>query len=751
MTTLDTALLPPLSGPIAQTLARVEAQPPPVEPEDPKRFVPMKETNLKLTEEQEKALVDHALGRMAHIRFEMGLQPDGTVQQDSWLDLRMRNEQTNANDLKWRHALGGVFRDSNITLGNSKRQCRLYAARLRDDLLGTRPFFGAFAQDGANPDDVQLAKDAESDTQKRIEESNIPATIREAYRLAAIRNEAVLKVTYSRDATQFIGPATVYVDNNGRPIFTEDRNLLIFEDDDFLPDPHTEGLLRLEKDPSFSMVDGQFDVQYFPDLEQTLIHYDNVRGLVLEPRDFLCPLTAEDVHSADLVAHLREDTIGALNAAFGGFATFHSYKDSRPVTGRLQPRDHQNEQFETLRPYAVPTILVAEVYLRFDADGDGLEEEILLVLDVREQKAIFYDYLGNHMSRRPFTVYYGVEREPNRWYGVGVFQMMSHNSLYIDTQLNRFNRSDSESGSIRWVNKNAAKEWRDGNPIAIGSGNPVVIDQTWDTNQPIAGVINMNELQEGSKGWDLMQKMEIAGEMQFGVMGSAEASGTNLNSSRTATGIMNIERNAGVLIKDSEVDHIRSTEDTLSLAVEFLLENRPKVSYTLTDDRLVTLNRDEIRGLTRKVKLLLTRSKSAEALVTNEKAEAIALRYFRLTPREQNKLRPLYINQLRSLEVPDADQMLPEVTNEEVAAWQQAEAAKAAPPEPPSQSISVKFDDLARSEQIQLLKNMGITPASDEEIAAEEAMEQAQELAKAEAKSQSAPKPNGSANSPSRR
>ncbi len=690
------------------------------EPPEQTGFTPLQETNLKLTQEQEQELVTHALARMEAIKWEMGLRDnDGRVQANSWLDIRIRNQQTNANDVAWRaRDKSSIFAESNYTRGNSKRHCRLYAARVRDDLIGTRPFFGAFAQDGTDPEAVDLARDAEELAQQRIEESNVPHVIREGLRLAAIRNESVVKVSYSKNTSPFIGPAEVFVDLMGMPLRTPELGLLIYKDDDMLPDPYVEGLARLEKDPSFAMTQNQYETRFFPDLEQVLVKEDNVRAEVLDPRDFLCPLTAEDIHSADLVAHLREDTAATLNGVYGGFAQFETYRGRRAVTGRLQPRRHQNELEEEERPqYGLDVILVAEVYLRYVVDGQ--EVDIILVLDVENKEAVFYDYMANHMSRRPFTVIFGVEREPNRWYGIGVYSMMEHIELYTDTQFNRYNRADSQSGKIRWISKNGIKELRDGNEVRIGDPRPYIIDSTWDTDKPVAGEINLNSITENGVGRELMLDMDQRGEQLFGIYSNADASASNLNNSRTATGVMNNERNSNVLLKDSEIDHIRSIEEILSMAVEFLLENIPPVIFTLSmkTNSLVTLNREEIRGLKRKVKLLLTRSKSAEALQANQSAEAIALRYFRLSPLEQNKLRPLYVNQLRSLEVPDADQMLPEVTDQEVEAWKQSQAQAAAPPTPPSQSISFKYEDLARSEQIQLLQKAGIQPASDEELA----------------------------------
>lgn len=701
----------------------------PTEPEPVEPAVAPFRTNLQLAPDRLRWLVDRAVTRIEEVSREMGLGPNGQVRGGSWMAVRERNQDTYDKDLEWRRALGGIFATSNFTLGDNNRYARLIAARVRDDLLGTRPFFGAISQkDG----DARLVNDVEQYVQERIDQSNVPETLREALRTAVVRNEAVVKTTYVVDQTRYIGPATVLVDDvTGMPVLTPDRGEFVYERDDMVPDPTTEGLFRLKKDPSFSIAAGQGTYQKFDALPQKLTHYDNVQAEVLEYRDFLCPLKFRATWMADINVHLYERSAEQLRAAYAGIDTAAVYFGGRGGrTGAKQAHRKQGEGEEE-QSQVLENILVAEVYIRCDADGDGIEEEIMLVLDLENEEAIFYDYLGNHMSHRPFAVIPGVERELGRWYAIGVFSKMEHNQLYVDSQFNRINEKDSQESSATFRIPQAVKQWKNGAPTKLGTRQILDLEAGYDLrNNPPIGRINLQS--DAQLGTELMGVMRQAGDLEFAVISARDASASNLNQSKTATGVMSVERDANVVSKDMEIDIAGGLEKVLEQAVELLLENMNESELMFSKDgaELITLNRDEIRSLERRVRLLLTRTRSAELLVTNEKAEAIWIRYMQLDPRMQHIGRPLYVRQLKGLEIDDADELLPEVTKEQVVEWEEAQRNAQPPKEDKQPSVAISYADAPPSVQRQMEADAGYQPATPEEVAEIQAREDAEKAAK---------------------
>lgn len=688
----------------------------PVEQTGP-RFV----THLKLPKPREEWLCDRASQRIAELMEESGLEDDGSVQLHSWMGRRCRYQDTYDNDLSWRQESmkGSVFEKSNLTLGTTKRYVREMSAKVTDDLLGTSPFFAVVKRkETAGP----LAKAVDELLQERLSGSNLQQTLREAIRTALVRNEAVVKIRHEYRPVPYVGPAEVLCRYaTGQPVVTPGGQF-IYRNDDMLEDPNMPGLIRLKKDPLFAMTSDQQEYVFkqFDALAQTSIACDGPEARVLDNRSFLCPLRAPDIHKSDINVHLYDDTIENLRATYGGFEVFEEYAGGfEETSGEMQPKTAHGEVDQDSRSSIVKRRRIAEVYIRCDADEDGAEEEIMLVLDRDSKTAVFYEYLQNQMPKRPFEVIVGVETVPNRWYGVGVMQMLEDNNNYIDAQFNRINLKDSNSGSITFRNPHAVKDWKAGLTTEIGTDRIYDVEQGFDSehNKPIWRESLMNETSQ--HGWDLMQKAEQAGNLQFGVISAKDASVSNMNQSRTATGILNLERTANVLTKATETDQVKGIEAVLEQAIEVVLENLKEAEMFFSKDgmELHSLSREEIRGIEREVKLLMTRSRSTEMLAVNQQVLQIAKDYFATkaqNPEAAKNLRPVYVQSLKSLECADADEFLPPVTDEEIAAWKQAMSQP--PPSPPRDFIQYK--DTPPSIQRQMEAESGFEPASDEERAA---------------------------------
>lgn len=695
------------------------------QPLDPEAAPPAStafQTSLQLSPERQDWLRDRIILRISEVANEMGRDADGRVRSESWMGHRHENQQSYDGDLEWRKAMGTVFSRSggNFSLEDNLRFVRLLSARERNDLLGTRPFFGCMTTDFGDP---ELTKDVEHYAQIRVDESNLGEVFRDSITIANVVNEATIKFTYLKREDPFVGPATVMIDQRGMPMLTSTGDF-IYPNDDVVPDQSTQNLVVLIKDPSFKFFLGQYEYHRFARLPQKKVAYDCVWAEVVDFRDFLCPLRESSTEKADINVHLYERTVEELRRMYPNIALADSYfsRIMTPQTGRLQPVRTQGEQEWDEKSSVIQRLLIGETYIRCDADGDGVEEEIMAVIDLTNSDLVFYDYLNNHMNGRPFCTIPGVKKVPGRWYGIGVMGDMHNPMLYVDAQFNRINEKDSQNAAVTYYHRGASDQWRNGVPFSPGSAAAVEIREQWDPNIPICGRINLQA--DAELGTELMEKMRQSMAQKFGVISGQDASAYDLNQSKTATGVMSVERDAGLISQDIEQDMSRAFEDGLWIAIDLLFENMPPsvMFFRQGGQALVSLNRDEVRTLPRKVRLLLTKTRSAERLATNEKAEAIWMRYMNLTPPQQFRGRPLYVNQLKGLEVDDVDELLPQVTQQQADQWQQqqAEAAQNAQ-KPPAKSIATKYTDLARSEQEQVLQQEGLTPAGPAELAQQDA------------------------------
>lgn len=697
--------LDPLTAPVA----------PPPEDQAPVLF----QSSLKLTEEQEKELTERCLARITEVSQEMGLNTEGTVQSNSFMGKRGRNLATYDNDNEWRKLEhGGVFVKSNLSFGMSKRMVRETTAKVCDDLLGTRPFFGALKTPMGDASKVRAIEEL---IQQKVDHSDIQLELRAACRTALIANETVLKIRYVLRATPYLGKATVLVDETGNPLKTP-NGLMVYEDDDFVEDKDTEGLMRLKKDPLFSMVPEQYQYKEFESLPQTLLQYEGVEVRELDYRSFICPLRVGSIHEADFCAQLFDDTAEHLQSIYGKYQTFDSWSSwcvDNETSGERQPRSNDGERQDEQRSRYLKMRSMAECYLRCDIDGDGSEEEIFAVMDRGSSRIIFYDYLANVMPKRPFEVIPGVEKVPNRWYGEGVIQMMMDAETYVDAQYNRFNIKDGRESSITFRHRGAVREWKNGEQVEFGGDTVYDVEEGFDKeNRPPIWRVNLTEKSE--IGMELMKEAQQQANLQFGVISAKDASATNLNNSRTATGILNIERTSNLLIKGTEIEQQAAIIRVMGQVVTLILENIKDTELLLSKDgnSLLTINKEEARSIERDVRLLLTRSRSSEMLSTNQQALVIAKDFhlLRHTDAQQaSDLRPLYLNQLKSLEVADADDLCPAITEEDLIKWVKMQEMKQTAELKRTSREMVAYKDCPPTIQAQWEQEMGFQPATPEE------------------------------------
>jgi hypothetical protein len=425
-----------------------------------------------------------------------------------------------------------------------------------------------------------------------------------------------------------------------------------------------------------------------------------------------------------------------LRLAYGKLNPESRYFEARGTrVGAEQPITIRGED-EPVQSMVIKKVLVAEVYIRcpiHDDEGDPREYELMLILDVDNHDIIFADYLGNHMSKRPFAVIPGVEKVPDRWYGIGVFSKMAHPETYADAQLNRINQKDSRAASVTIRHKNAVTQWKNGEPVEFGTNKVYDFDPGWDPERdPIK---RYNLLEHSELGMELMEKMRQAGDLEFGIQTNAAASAMGMNRSETATGVNDIARDSNVIGADQEFDIARGIEEVLAQAVEMELDamDEQVLAFSADGSEIATLNRSEIRSLERQVKLLLTKSRSSEMASLNQAARAAWLQYMRLSPVEQYYGRPFFIDELKGYQVNDADERLPEVSKEDMQAWVKAQAQKQEPPKPTSENLAIRYSDLAPSEKAQALLRAGIQPAPPQEVAISDAQKLATKVTEKQA------------------
>lgn len=741
--------------------------PPPPTPE-------FAQTSLVLTDELEKAAKQTLRERIDHCRKEMGLDHSLTrgitvagnghnglgnesifnTTRDSWAGKRDRHQAFYDGDLAWRkthYGAGSIFQESNHTLNIPSRFARLMAAQLDADQLSTDPWCAVMPQQSVQAlqgTNATLAKAIEAYIQAEFERSNFKDVLAEGRQAALIRNDATFKVNWTRRFSGFTGTATVLVnalavalpgvvEPDGSPavrqlpgprlpmsdgtfiapgapfVLPDGRH--IYQDDDVLPDP-MGGPDRLLKYPQFQMPPEEQRVfQTIPNLKQVSVDYEGLEIKTMFFKDYLFDIRAATLRESDIHVHVYDDTFSSLRRKYGQFASFAKYdKWKTSEASRARPTQGEREYASTRECAGIH-----ETYILADLDGDGDDEWYLVVYDYQADAIIFIDYLLNHMKEPPFVMIPGVEKVEGRPYGVGVYQKLADNALFVDLQINRINFKAGKGASFTIADPAAIQECKDGLKLVLGSDHIYHFTddgaQKYGANGMPVRRVNLAELTD--QEWKILENAVSFGALEMGLSTDADSSVSNLNPSKTATGIVSNERSGNALQGKTGDLHASRFVDVCNMAMDILLENMPpRVVYSLDGGQaLQTLSRDDIRSINRDVRLLLTKARSTESLQRNAQASALVIEYLGLPKAQQKVVNRFFVEQLRALDVQDADELLPLPTDADIAAEQQA--AGQGQEKPPTATVAAKLGDFVGSERPQIVaKFFEINPASPGEI-----------------------------------
>lgn len=705
--------------------AVAEALPQP-SPDDP--LVPFISA-LRLSREREAGMVDFAFKRMQELSnesardttmnptwwnnsnvpmpaisaFQAGAQ--GLLPADTFLGKRSRFDATYANDVSWRPFTMGVeniFQQSNLVVPLSRRIARQMVARAKNHFFGSDPWLAVdpAPRPAAEADD-RFADKVEDFVQFKMHESGSKEDKERAIERALVLGECPVKTTYVVRDQIFDAVAVVLVDINGEPIRAQDGNFITDQDqwmeqeeEPIEPEPQeapgflskiASSLKRIMTPRVEVLVrDGVTPKPDAPLWSERTINKRQVffEGAKSEPiyyKDFLCPLTAKDVQTADCIVHIYDKNVGAFidllvkRGMIKGDADARlntmrrvadlmkavSSNDNQPKSAADQPlRPNENSQSTTGGSSdSVPVAEFAEFYLWYDANGDGVAENIMLIADRKTQRPIFYDHVANVTTDglRPIEIV-RINKVEGRWYGVGIMELFESYQTIVDLLVNRWNFSQSRSGRCDFWDPTKTQEGdRDPN-LKLNWGRTY-------TKKPGA---KMDDILEVRYLTDIKFE-QIQTMMQFFMQLAMNESGvTNANDNyvagmeqaKLATGLVQIQQSGDEMFKPITGELKGPLERIVKREIEVLLANMNKeeVFEVLEGDTfgLDKITAEEVKNLRYRIRFLLTTTKNEKTLQEASAASQLIERFYTLPPLIQEKVAPLYRKQLRVLE-PESD------------------------------------------------------------------------------------------------
>lgn len=657
---------------------------------------------------QEQELVDHAMNRLLDLERELGrdlcgsgdwwsvngiksYNPEGErTPQDTWMGKRLLFDKTYKNEMDWRPTLlGGIFAHSNLVVPIARRICRQMVARAVNYFFGTTPWYSVYP---VGIMDKDRADKADRYIRWKTDQSKLQRSEEQGVERAMVIGEAVTKTTWKRKEQIYKARATVLVDEQGKDILGADGDYITEADlwvqdssiDEATGQPVTSDLMILKRDGKTI----QPEVMIWQEklITRRMVHYKGPESKVVHFMDFLCPMDAETVQDADCIVHLYDRSLMDIADEWMKSIPNDASAEERvklkreaiEILRELASASHETDTAQNsdvvdqsstagaTRMKAGPMVKIAEFHLRYDADGDGILEDVFLVLDRKSKTPIFYDYTANVTpdGTRPYSVT-RVNEIPNRWYGMGAIEMMNPNQQIIDLWMNRKNRSVSGSGRVDF--------WNPYNTIE-GRANPN-LEMNWGgTYTPAAGKKAEDILQtvylEDAVGEKLMEMIEFVMQLMMNESGVANANDgqvAGLDSTKLATGIRNIERNGQELFS-LILGHLDpGVSDVLSKNVKLIMVNLDSMEvYRYFEEaeggegvgEFREIDPGDIANLEIDTRILMTRHRGEQVLESNIRSVQVVKDYYMQPYEVQVQTKDMFIDILKALQIQNANKVI---------------------------------------------------------------------------------------------
>jgi len=663
-----------------------------------------------LTRDQEDELIDHAMTRLEQLERETGRDvcagewwgkdaqgveyqdPEGREgPQQTWMGKRHLYDLTYKNEVGWRsRLLGGIFAQSNLVVPAARRIARQMIARAVNYFFGTDPWFaiypvGILDRDRADKADRYIRWKMDQAKLKRSEE--------QAIERAFIVGEAVVKTSWANRAQIYKTRAAVLVDEFGADILAADGDYILADDPWIMEaqeDPETgemipSGRIVLKRDgvtpqpPEMNFVEKL--------ITRRIVHYKGPEAKVIHFMDFLCPLEAESIQQADCVVHLYDKPLmeladewkKSIDASESAEVKAEGIRKAVELLRTLatssgQPKSAQNSdtvdnstEISRIENQAQPIVEIAEFHLRYDCDGDGILEDVMLVMDRRSRTPIFYDYEANITADglRPFSVI-RVNEVPGRWYGIGAMEMFNTSQQIVDLLVNRWNHSNTRSSRVDFWNPHNTIEGRANPNLELNWGGTYTPAPNKTAKDCLESVYLENNT--GEQVQELSEFFMQLMSNESGVANSNDGQLAGLESTKLATGIRNIEK-SGQELFSLHLGHLEpGVSETLTKMVKLMMSRLDQMEVHRYFEEgeggegsgeFREINPGDISNMELDTRVLMTKYRGEQILESSIRAWEIVEKYYAQPSIDvQMRTQNMAVDILKALQIPNADRVI---------------------------------------------------------------------------------------------
>lgn len=689
--------------------AALQAQLPPLAPEDATKPRVLIQGALVLTRDQEDKLVDHIQSRKATLKGDLGLRDFANMEwykqgvtgngshERKYLDQQYAALMSYAMKYEWRPSmLGGIFAESNLHVPITRRIVQQQVAKMIAYITGTEPYFSAY---DAGSEDADLAEKIERWVRHTLDtENSTKSDINAGLERAMVTSGAFFALSYQKEYSYYQRRAMVLM-VDGKPYLSQkDGDYIIQGEDQFiqLTTPLLDEATQTEiQTPQGGMVlkrDGVTPAPPAESYEEQIIwkralQREGPKAELLQPGDFLYPLNAPTLDQADILWHRTSETLIQLIHRFSQIDSQSPQQvmervalmidrllpgtDTTPTSSASQSRGELSESQNSLGiDTTEPQLNIDRVCLHYDANQDGNMEDILVIMS-DDGYPIAYDFVPNFTpdARRPYRRL-RINPVAGRIHGQGNVELLEPLQVDADLVFNRWNFSQSSSGRVTL--------WRPYNTVQ-GETNHTLELNNGGTYTPKPGMKKEDVVEYVTlpdvKNMDLKTMLEFIMQIALnmsGVTNVNDAGMVGMDTAKLATGVRNLEKSGDELFSKWLADIVPDVRDLVrSLGVLAVAHvNSPRAFTFFNGDVavLAEITPQELASLSLHVNIELTRYRGEQQAAQAQSAMTAAQRFYAMPPAIQARLVSLAKQELKAYGVKDVDEIIIPLSMEEYAA-----------------------------------------------------------------------------------
>jgi hypothetical protein len=656
------------------------------------------QTAMRLTADQETRMLDEAFRRFKQLKTDMGrdeamnpswwttvaaapstaLASQGYQQVNTFLAKRCRYDATFMNDMTWRpYTMGtnNIFLSSNLVVPLSRRIARQMIAKAKNSLFGSQPWISVDPCAGQGDDSVEaeLAERIERFCRFKLDLAESADDKGRAVDRAIVLGECVVKTSYVVRDQIFDVEAMALVDVEGVTIKGADGNNITPDDqwdeqDDGLGNKktvlHRDGVTEQPLAPVWQKVQ----------MNRRQVLFEGAKGVPIYYKDILITLTASDPQTAPTCVHCYDKPVmefvdlvvkrGMVDdstpqrklaaqkmLALVQQMASNSNQPKAAVDQDTRPGELANNA--ALRETQSPVSEFCEFYMWYDANDDGIDENIMLIADRNSQAPIFYDHVANVTTDglRPLEVI-RINPIEGRWYGMGVMELFESYQTWVDLMVNRWNFSQSRSGRIDlWTPTATLEGDRDPN-LKLNWGGTYT-RKPGMKKEDVIECVYLDDIKFDQIEKQLQLALQLAAN-ESGVSNANDAQTAGLKSSELATGVINIQQSGDELFKPILADLKSPMRRQMNREVAVTLANmNPEEVFTYLEGDTMQMDKltpDDVRGLKFHVTVELTSDKNQQIIQQSAQAWALVEKFYTLDPQIQARVAPFARKQLHALD-----------------------------------------------------------------------------------------------------